>query len=167
MALDSTRRVLDELATDFITELCYEAHRAAQVAGRQKVKLEDVKFACRKSPVYLGKIEEIFGRKEIIDKAKKLVDVNDDKITKSNVLGLEEEQLTAADDDPDLISQAGGSQLGGSQTTSGPTKGKKQPNGSSGSRKPKTDDGFGRGIKDPNPPTLTMKVVSKEGKSIG
>ena len=80
LALDATRRVLDELATDFITELCFEAHRAAQVAGRQKVKLEDVKFACRKSPIYLGKIEEIFGRKEIIDKAKKLVDMNDDKI---------------------------------------------------------------------------------------
>ena len=115
LALDSTRRVLDELATDFITELCFEAHRAAQVAGRQKVKLEDVKFACRKSPIYLGKIEEIFGRKEIIDKAKKLVDMNDDKITKSNVMGLEEEPLGAADDDADVGSVSGVSQPGVSQ----------------------------------------------------
>jgi transcription initiation factor TFIID subunit 13 len=101
-SLDTTKRVLDELLTDFITEICFEAHRSAQLAGRQKIKLDDIKFACRKNPQYLGKIEEIFGKKDEIDRARKTLDVNDDKITKSNVKALEEEPLGDADDDMDL-----------------------------------------------------------------
>ena len=149
------------MATDFITELCFEAHRAAQVAGRQKVKLEDVKFACRKSPVYLGKIEEIFGRKEIIDKAKKLVDMNDDKITKSNAMGLEEEPLGAADDDADLGSVSGISQPSVSQKTK-KSKASNIPRNSSSKIEESVD---WRGIKDSNLSTLGMKVASKDGKN--
>ncbi|KAH8596422.1 putative transcription initiation factor TFIID subunit 13 [Bisporella sp. PMI_857] len=112
VSLDTTKKVLDELITDFITEMCFEAHRAAQLAGRQKIKLEDVKFACRKNPIYLGKIEEIFGKKEEIDKARKTLDVNDDKITKSNMKALEE-PLGDADDDKDFdVRTAGGRSTG-------------------------------------------------------
>lgn len=104
--MDLTKRAFDELLTDFITEICFEAHRSAQLSGRQKIKLDDIKFACRKNPQYLGKIEEIFSKKDDIDKARKTLDVNDDKITKSNVKGLVEEPLGDADDDMDL--DAGG-----------------------------------------------------------
>lgn len=113
--MDSTKRVLDELLTDFITELCFEAHRSAQLAGRQKIKLDDIKFACRKNPTYLGKIEEIFGKKDEIDKARKLLDQNDDKITKSNVKALEEEPLGDADDDMDVDNRT----IGGRSTGTG------------------------------------------------
>lgn len=98
--LDGTRKVFDEIMTDFITEICFESARSAQLAGRQKVKLDDVKFACRKNPAYLGKMEETIDKKAEIDRAKKLVDVNDDKIIKSGVKALEEE-LGDADDDAD------------------------------------------------------------------
>lgn len=101
-SLDLTKRVLDELLTDFITETCFEAHRSAQLAGRQKIKLDDIKFACRKNPLYLGKIQETLDKKAEIDAARKLLDQNDDKITKSNVKALEEEPLNDADDDPEL-----------------------------------------------------------------
>jgi transcription initiation factor TFIID subunit 13 len=101
-SLDTTKRVLDELLTDFITELCFEAHRAAQLAGRQKIKIDDIRFACRKNPVYLGKIEEVQQKKEEIDRARKMVDMNDDKITKSNAKTFEEEPLGDADDDIDV-----------------------------------------------------------------
>lgn len=100
-ALDLTKRTLDDILTDFITELCFEAHRSAQLAGRQKIKFDDIKFACRKNPAYLGKIEEIFGKKDEIDKARKLLDQNDDKITKSSAKALEEEPLNDKDDDYD------------------------------------------------------------------
>lgn len=100
-SLDSTKRVLDDLLTDFITELCFEAHRSAQLAGRQKIKVDDIKFACRKNPTYLGKMEETYLKKEAIDRARKTLDVNDDKISKSNVKALEEEPLGDADDDMD------------------------------------------------------------------
>ncbi|RDL38109.1 uncharacterized protein BP5553_05542 [Venustampulla echinocandica] len=111
-SLDTTRKVFDELLTDFITELCFEAARSAQLAGRQKIKLDDIKFACRKNPIYLGKIEEVMSKKEEIDKAKKLVDVNDDKITKSGVKALEE-PLGDADDDADADARTVGGKSSG------------------------------------------------------
>jgi len=113
-ALDSTKRVLDELLTDFITEICFEAHRSAQLAGRQKIKVDDIKFACRKNPTYLGKMEETFLKKEAIDRARKTLDVNDDKISKSNVKALEEEEpLGDADDDMDLETKTVGGRSAG------------------------------------------------------
>jgi len=100
-SLDSTKRVFDELLTDFITELCFEASRSAHISGRQKIKLDDIKFACRKNPLYLGKIEETYEKKREIEEARKLLDQNDDRITKSNVKALEEEPLGDKDDDLD------------------------------------------------------------------
>jgi transcription initiation factor TFIID subunit 13 len=97
--LELTKKVLDELLTDFITETCFEAHRSAQLAGRQKIKLDDIKFACRKNPRYLGKIEETLDKKVYIDASRKLIDGNDDKITKSSMKAMEEEPLGADDDD--------------------------------------------------------------------
>jgi transcription initiation factor TFIID subunit 13 len=109
-SLPSTIRVLDEILSDFIIELCFEADRPAQLAARQKVKLEDFKFACRKDPLKLGKIEEVFERKAEIDAARKAIDVNDDKITKEGVgnLVVAEEELGEADDDADVRSQVVG-----------------------------------------------------------
>lgn len=105
-SLESTRRVLDELVTDFVTEVCFEASRSAQLAGRQKIKIDDIRFACRKSPIYLGKIQDIQEKKEAIDNARKTLDVNDDKITKSNVkAAMEEPPLGDGDDDPDMDTQ--------------------------------------------------------------
>ncbi|EHK96352.1 Histone-fold containing protein [Glarea lozoyensis ATCC 20868] len=104
--LEGTRKVLDELLTDFVTEICFEAARSATLAGRQKVKLDDIKFTCRKNPKYLGKIQDTLDKKSEIDKAKKLVDMNDDKITKSDVKGLEEE-LGDGDDDDEKVTLGG------------------------------------------------------------
>jgi len=99
--LEETKKVLDELLTDFVTEISFEAHRAAQLAGRQKIKVDDIKFACRKNPTYLGKMEETYLKKEIIEKARKTLDVNDDKVTKSTIKSVEED-LGEADDDVDM-----------------------------------------------------------------
>ncbi|EKD16613.1 uncharacterized protein L3040_001356 [Drepanopeziza brunnea f. sp. 'multigermtubi'] len=110
-SLESTKRVFDELLTDFITELCFEAHRSASLSGRQKIKLDDIKFACRKNPSYLGKIEETAHNKDLIDKAKKLVDVTDDRITKSNMKAMEE-PLGDGDDDMDFDARNTGGKSG-------------------------------------------------------
>ena len=56
---------MDEIISDFLISLCFEADRPAQLAGRQKVKLEDFKFAVRKDPLKLGKVEEVFERKKV------------------------------------------------------------------------------------------------------
>jgi transcription initiation factor TFIID subunit 13 len=117
--LESTRRVLDEIVTDFITELCFEAARSASQAGRQKIKVDDIKFACRKNPQFLGKIEEVFTKKSDIDKIRKTFDEHDTIITKGGKVagavlgsGVEEEPLGAADDDVDM-------DLGGKNISSG------------------------------------------------
>ena len=55
--------------------------------------------------MYLGKIQDIQEKKEVIDSARKALDVNDDKITKSNVKALEEPPLGDDDDDPELDTQ--------------------------------------------------------------
>lgn len=112
--LDSTKKVLDELLTDFITEICFESQRAAQLAGRQKIKVDDIKFACRKNPTYLGKMEDLNSKHKDIEKAKKLVDVNDDKIDKSTAkLAFEEAPLGDADDDIDMDTNTVGGRSAG------------------------------------------------------
>lgn len=64
--LDETLRVMDEIATDFIQGLSFEAARVASHAGRQKLKYEDFEFAMRKSPRFLGRAQEAFdGNREI------------------------------------------------------------------------------------------------------
>lgn len=65
--------------------------------------------------MYLGKIEEVSQKKVEIEAARKLLDQNDDKITKSNVKALEEEPLGDADDDMDLDTKT----IGGRSTGTG------------------------------------------------
>lgn len=77
--LPETVRVLDEIVTDFIQGVSFEATRVAHYAGRQKVKLEDFEFAMRNNPVFLGKVQEMFeGRKEIENARKAFVENEED-----------------------------------------------------------------------------------------
>lgn len=69
--LPETIRVLDEILTDFIQGVSFEASRVAQLAGRQKVKYEDFQFAMRKNPVFLGKAAENKELREILEKQRK------------------------------------------------------------------------------------------------
>jgi len=69
--LPDTVRVLDEIVTDFIQGVSFEATRAAHHAGRQKVKFEDFEFAMRRNPRFMGKIQEVFEKKKEIEAARK------------------------------------------------------------------------------------------------
>ena len=53
-------RILDELATDFVIETCHKANQVANLSGRQKVKVDDFKFAIRGNEAMLGKVQELF-----------------------------------------------------------------------------------------------------------
>ncbi|KAF3766081.1 hypothetical protein M406DRAFT_19865, partial [Cryphonectria parasitica EP155] len=72
--LQETMRVLDEVLTEFIQGVSFEASRVAQLAGRQKVKYEDFQFAMRKSPVFLGKAAENKELREALEKQRKMFD---------------------------------------------------------------------------------------------
>ncbi|KAK3955928.1 transcription initiation factor IID, 18kD subunit-domain-containing protein [Pseudoneurospora amorphoporcata] len=75
--LPETVRVLDELITDFIQGVGFEATRAAHHAGRQKVKFEDFEFAMRRNPRFMGKIQEVFEKKKEIEAARKNFNIED------------------------------------------------------------------------------------------
>ena len=106
--LDSTVKVLDEILSDFIINLSLESYLPASIAGRQKVKLDDVKFACRKNPKFLGKIQENIEKKEEIEKARKMADANDDKIMRAGGKGKGvEEELGEGDDDIETATLGG------------------------------------------------------------
>ncbi|KAK1761058.1 transcription initiation factor IID, 18kD subunit-domain-containing protein [Echria macrotheca] len=75
--LPDTVRVLDEIVTDFIQGVSFEATRAAHHAGRQKVKFEDFEFAMRRNPRFMGKIQEVFEKKKEIEAARKNFSIED------------------------------------------------------------------------------------------
>ncbi|POS76656.1 hypothetical protein DHEL01_v204944 [Diaporthe helianthi] len=104
--LPETIRILDEILTEFIQGVSFEATRVAQLAGRQKVKYEDFQFAMRKNPVFLGKAAENKELREIIDKQRKVF--NEDEMIKE-----------------DLGDSAGGT-AAGAAGSSGPGRGKKR-----------------------------------------
>lgn len=91
--LPETIRILDEILTEFIQGVSFEATRVAQLAGRQKVKYEDFQFAMRKNPVFLGKAAENKELREIIDKQRKVF--NEDEMIKED-LGADGAGGTAA-----------------------------------------------------------------------
>jgi transcription initiation factor TFIID subunit 13 len=75
--LSETVRVLDEIVTEFIQNISFEATRVANHAGRQKVKLDDFMFVMRRNPVYIGKIQETFDKKKEIEAARKNFSIED------------------------------------------------------------------------------------------
>jgi len=76
--LPETIKVVDEILTDFIQGVAFEAARAAQHSGRQKIKMDDFEFTFRKNEIFLGKLQETFEKKRAIDKARELFGKNGD-----------------------------------------------------------------------------------------
>lgn len=78
-------RVIDEIVTEFIQGVSFEASRIARAGGRQKVKYEDFQFAMRKNPFFLGKAAENKELRENIEKQRKIFNedeyVKDDAVT--------------------------------------------------------------------------------------
>lgn len=119
--LPETVRVLDEIVTEFIQGAAFEAARNASYAGRQKIKWEDFEFAFRKNPAFLGKVQEVFQKKNEIDTAKKIFSKDDEAVLMKDAAGddgkrekvnggpktaQDEEELGEADDIDDSISEA-------------------------------------------------------------
>lgn len=90
--LPETVRVLDEILTDFMQSIAFEAARAAHYSGRQKMKYEDFEFAFRKNPAFLGKVQEVFEKQKEIKKAREILRDGEDEIMKDAV---EEEKRKA------------------------------------------------------------------------
>jgi len=108
--LPETIRVLDEILTDFMQSIAFEATRAAHYSGRQKIKYEDFEFAFRKNPAFLGKVQEVFEKQREIKKAREILRDNDDDIMKE---AAEEEKRREKDGGGGGGDKAGGGAGGG------------------------------------------------------
>lgn len=104
--------MLDEILTDFMQSIAFEATRAANYSGRQKIKYEDFEFAFRKNPAFLGKVQEVFEKQREIKKAREILRDGEDEIMKDAAdeekrrektdaprASRAEEELGEADDD--------------------------------------------------------------------
>ena len=73
-SLPSTITCLDEILTDFIIETCHAAALSASYSRRQKIKVDDFKFALRRDPKKLGRVEELLAMTKVIQDARKQFD---------------------------------------------------------------------------------------------
>ncbi|KAK4070123.1 uncharacterized protein Triagg1_6544 [Trichoderma aggressivum f. europaeum] len=117
--MPETVRVLDEILTDFMQSIAFEANRAANYSGRQKIKYEDFEFAFRKNPSFLGKVQEVFEKQKEIKKAREILRDGEDEIMKdaaeeekrkekvvTSKTNKVEEELGEADDDAEAEADA-------------------------------------------------------------
>lgn len=116
--MPDTVRVLDEILTDFMQSIAFEANRAANYSGRQKIKYEDFEFAFRKNPSFLGKVQEVFEKQKEIKKAREILRDGEDEIMKDAAeeekrkekvvprTNKVEEELGEADDDAEAEADA-------------------------------------------------------------
>ena len=118
--LPETVRVLDEILTDFMQSVAFEAARAAHYSGRQKIKYEDFEFALRRNPAFLGKVQEIFQKQKEITKARKTFTTErDDELFKEMA---EEERKGEQQQQQQQQQQDGGG--GGGRSKGGKSSGK-------------------------------------------
>lgn len=119
--IPETVRVLDEIVTEFLEGVCFEASRHAQVAGRQKLKFDDFEFALRRNPQYLGKVKAMIEKRQTIKEMRKTFNQDDDALMKDMAAKdknakdnakPEDDELLGLDDDLDL------KELGGAETSS-------------------------------------------------
>ncbi|KAE8147013.1 transcription initiation factor IID, 18kD subunit-domain-containing protein [Aspergillus avenaceus] len=78
--LPETVRVLDEIVTDFVLEMCHGAAQYAAYSRRQKIKVDDFRFALRRDPNKLGRVQELLRMERELKEARKAFDQNDDQV---------------------------------------------------------------------------------------
>lgn len=78
--LPETVKILDEIVTDFIIETCHAAASSAAYARRQKIKVDDFKFAIRRDERMLGRVLELLGLERELREARRQFDADDDRV---------------------------------------------------------------------------------------
>ena len=71
--------MLDELVTDFVIETCHSAARSAAYSHRQKIKVDDFKFAIRGGEGMLGRVQELLTMQRELQEMRKQFDVEEGK----------------------------------------------------------------------------------------
>ncbi|KAK9478825.1 transcription initiation factor IID, 18kD subunit-domain-containing protein [Lipomyces japonicus] len=71
--------VLEDILSDYIVDMCHEAARMAKTTNRNKVKVDDFKFALRRDYKKLGRIDELQRLSKEIQQARKTFDDSEGK----------------------------------------------------------------------------------------
>ncbi|GMM52509.1 Taf13 protein [Starmerella bacillaris] len=66
--------VLEDILQEYLFSICNEAARMARAAGRNKIKVDDFKFALRNDPRKLGRVEKLLVLQKEFDAARKEYD---------------------------------------------------------------------------------------------
>lgn len=72
--LPESVEVLDEIVSEYIVDMCHSAARMASSARRNKIKVDDFKFALRRDARKLGRVEELLVMSKVIADARKQFD---------------------------------------------------------------------------------------------
>lgn len=78
--MPETVRVLDEIVTDYIIETCHTAAKSADIVGRQKIKVDDFKFAIRNDEMASGRVKELLQIDKHLRDSRKQFDVGEGKV---------------------------------------------------------------------------------------
>lgn len=78
-----TVAVLEDILQEYIAAMCFEAYRVAKAANRQKLKVDDFKFALRNDPRKLGRVEELLTLQKEIAEAKKMFENDEGDMAKN------------------------------------------------------------------------------------
>ncbi|KAK3082366.1 hypothetical protein LTS18_004278 [Coniosporium uncinatum] len=70
--LPATISCLDEIVTDYIIETCHAAALSASYSRRQKIKVDDFKWALRKDGRKLGRVVELLGREREVRRMRRV-----------------------------------------------------------------------------------------------
>ncbi|KAI2617456.1 TFIID-18kDa-domain-containing protein [Hypoxylon sp. NC1633] len=97
--LPETVRLMDAITTEFLEGICFEASRAAQLAGRQKLKFDDFEFALHRNPRYLGRVRVMMEKRKRINLLRKTFTQEDDTVIKD----LSTAKATGSNDDDIML----------------------------------------------------------------
>lgn len=62
--------------------MCHNAAQYANYSRRQKIKVDDFRFALRRDPNKLGRVQELLRMERELKEARKAFDQNDDQVAK-------------------------------------------------------------------------------------
>ncbi|KAF8418547.1 transcription initiation factor IID, 18kD subunit-domain-containing protein [Tirmania nivea] len=70
-AHEQSVELLDDLVTEYIVDMCYKAAKMATYVRRNKIKVDDFKFALRRDLKKLGKVKELLLMSKVIADVRK------------------------------------------------------------------------------------------------
>ena len=70
--------------------MCHSAAQYASYSRRQKIKVDDFRFALRRDPNKLGRVQELLRMERELKEARKAFDQNDDQVANLKSAGAKE-----------------------------------------------------------------------------